>query len=328
MSRPAREPLQLPDLSPAGDQLIERADAARREFDIQTVAAGRLVQYRGAIAGAERIRTADFFRTVADTVMAQTFCEMRRSRGYLGLPYTDATGQLRAVEDLEEYCLEFLGKSYRRCVDLADNLHLLGPDLYEQAQSIGFKTKDYRALKALPADDQQAVKEALEEGDKDLALTVLSQLVGRHQEARAIAERQREVAIADRKEIEADYAAATAIIGERETQIRQLKGGAIPPPTLDERMAGWAPRAQRLTAELEEGLLQLTQLVQGAAAIEYPAEPAAQAAWRAALGPVEEAVSLGLARHVEVAQSLLLALERGVTDRLYATAPDPASGQE
>lgn len=51
-------------------------------------------------------------------------------------------------------------------MQLADNLNLLGPELYEQAEKIGFKARDYQALKALPSDEQEIVKQALEAQNK------------------------------------------------------------------------------------------------------------------------------------------------------------------
>jgi hypothetical protein len=226
------------------------------------------------------------------------------------------------VQDLDEFCRQFMGKSYRRCNELADNLHTLGPELYEQAQAVGFRSRDYRALKALPADDQAAVKAALEDGDKDTALTVLSQLVGRHQQAREVAERQCAAAKATEAETKANYEAATMILGERETEIRRLKGGDIPPPMLDAQMATWGPAAHYLVGELLKNLAQVAELVEGASQVDYPADSEGRSAWRKALALVDDALSPGLDQVAGLAATLQIRLEKGVSDKLYVTAAE------
>jgi hypothetical protein len=51
---------------------------------------------------------------------------------------------------LDEFCRAYLGKSYNRCLELSQNLNLLGEELYESTQKIGFRARDYAALRALP----------------------------------------------------------------------------------------------------------------------------------------------------------------------------------
>ncbi|MHC1700311.1 MAG: hypothetical protein AB9900_04925 [Humidesulfovibrio sp.] len=155
-----------------------------------------------------RIEGMDFLRRVGDIAIAQTFVEVRESKKYKGLPYKDAGGNLRHVEDFDEFCREFFGKSYTRCYELSKNLHLLGPDLYESAERIGFKSRDYAALKALPESEQDIVKTALAAESKDQVLDILQDLAARHQSERAAAKK-------DAEDLKADLDARDKLLTEK-----------------------------------------------------------------------------------------------------------------
>ncbi len=144
-----------------------------------------------------RIEGLEFTRRVGEIATAQIFIEVRSGKKYRGLPYTDQDGVTRHVGDFEEFCRVFLGKSYNRCLELANNLHILGPDLYESAERIGFKARDYAALKALPESEQEIVKTALAAESRDQVLDILQDLAARHQSERQAAKKQAEDMQAD-----------------------------------------------------------------------------------------------------------------------------------
>jgi hypothetical protein len=151
-----------------------------------------------ALRAVGQIEGLDFLRHVADVATAQVFERLKHNKKYKGLPYKDADGNLCRIAQLEEFCRVFLGKSYMRCFELSKNLHLLGPDLYESAERIGFRARDYRALKALPAEDQEAVKRALaEDATKDDALSLLQDMAERHAAQQAAARKEAEDLAAD-----------------------------------------------------------------------------------------------------------------------------------
>ena len=144
-----------------------------------------------------RIEGIDFLRRVGDVAIAQTFVSLRNNKKYKGIPFKDAQGNLRHVADFQEFCEVFFGKSYRRCHELAQNLNLLGSDLYESAERIGFRAKDYRALKALPAEEQEVVKQALDSESKDEVLAILEDMAARHQAEKETAQKEKEDMAAD-----------------------------------------------------------------------------------------------------------------------------------
>lgn len=139
-----------------------------------------------------KIKAAEFFRRVGDIVTAQTFIDLRNSKKYKDYPIKDAEGNIRRCQNFEEFCQLAFGKSYKRCFELSQNLHLLGPDLYEAAEAVGFKARDYQALKALPQDEQDIVKQALAAESKEQVLDILQDLAARNQSERQAMKKQAE----------------------------------------------------------------------------------------------------------------------------------------
>lgn len=131
-----------------------------------------------------RIEAANFFTTVGDKLIAETAINIREGKQYKGLPYKDENGNLRHVGDFPEFCKAFLGKSYTRTMELISNYNILGAHLYEQAERLGFRQRDYNALKALPAEDRQIIAQAIEEESLDKALDLMQQMAAKHYRAK------------------------------------------------------------------------------------------------------------------------------------------------
>lgn len=123
----------------------------------------------------------EFMRRVADVAVAQIFENVKNTKAYVGLPYKGEDGVLRRVATLDEFCEVKLGKSYRRCMDLSQNLRALGPELYEQSERLGLRNKDYRAILALPAEDQALVKKAIEAtNSREEVIDLLQEMAAHH----------------------------------------------------------------------------------------------------------------------------------------------------
>jgi G:T/U-mismatch repair DNA glycosylase len=135
-----------------------------------------------------RIETAQFYETISEKLIAETAINLREGKKYKGLPYKDENGNVKHVSHFDEFCQAFLGKSYRRVHQLVEYYNALGPDLYEQAEKLGFRQKDYNALKALPADDRQLIAQAIEAESLDSALDLMQQLAAKHQREKSALE--------------------------------------------------------------------------------------------------------------------------------------------
>lgn len=137
-----------------------------------------------------RIEMANFYATVSEKALVESYLNIKKSKSYKGLPYKRENGEVATVATLQDFCEAFLKKSYRRCEELAANYNLLGADLYEQAERIGFRQRDYNALKALPNDDKLLIAQAIEAEDLDKALDVMQQLAAKHQREKETAQKQ------------------------------------------------------------------------------------------------------------------------------------------
>jgi predicted nucleic acid-binding Zn-ribbon protein len=170
-----RQPLPAPE--PAGPQLDRELLAGRQQELIAAHEAGGIVTTETAVGWATsamyagRIQAALVAETVSSRIIAEAYSEIVKSNSYVGLAYQAVDGSAKHVSSLEEFCEVFLGKSARRCQQLASNLTLLGAELYEAAERIGLGQRDYNALKALPADDQVVIRQALEAGADREAVT-------------------------------------------------------------------------------------------------------------------------------------------------------------
>lgn len=248
-----------------------------------------------ALMAVGRIQGLDLVRRVTDVAAAQAFETLAASKAYRGIPYTDEQGQPAVCETLDQFCAHFLGRGYRRMAELRGNLHTLGAELYEAAERVGFKARDYAALRALPADDQEAVRLALADGDSDprRALDVLTDLLTRAGARALEAEAAREAAEGERDEARANYQAASKIAGERSAELARLKQDRLAKPaTLDESMEAWAAFVAQQVAEIRHRLAQIDQVRASCMDLDPPADLAgpAGAAYRRGLRLVADAI--------------------------------------
>jgi NADH dehydrogenase/NADH:ubiquinone oxidoreductase subunit G len=163
-----------------------------------------------------RIEAFHFSATVAEKAIVETFVKIRETKQYKGLPYIDENGNSATVATLDEFCEAYLKKSYRRCKELADNYNILGPQLYEQAERIGLRQRDYNAIKALPADDQEIIKQALAEESKDRVLEVLQDMAVKHAKEKEALAKKSEEALGERD-------AARRVGEDKQAQINRLR---------------------------------------------------------------------------------------------------------
>lgn len=162
------------------DQTSQALEEIRQENNTVAAADAVIMGSFDAIKAIGRIETAQFYATVAEKLIAETAINLRQGKQYKGLPYQDENGNTRHVAHFDEFCQAYLGKSARRVQELVSNYNTLGPDLYEQAERIGFRQRDYNALKALPSDDRALIAQAIEEENLEKALDILQEMAAKH----------------------------------------------------------------------------------------------------------------------------------------------------
>lgn len=174
----------------------------------------------GKIVG--RIESALFLTSVSEKIIAESFIQLREGKKYKDLEFFDAQGNRTRVSDLEEACELLFGKSYKTCSRIAQKYESLGPELFESAERLGLRRKDYQALQALPSDDQALIKTTIAEAtDRDSVTDLIGELTERH--AKKLAEKDK--AIADlTKNLEVKERRVTALGEERDTLNEKLIG--------------------------------------------------------------------------------------------------------
>ncbi|MDD5297634.1 MAG: hypothetical protein PHU46_12045 [Rhodocyclaceae bacterium] len=167
---------QATELTPQQEDLVREDMAA-----LDTVAQMRVSDALDVGIHLGRIQSAIFLRQCGEKIIAETFIQMRESKKYKELQFPDENGNLRNYGDLKEFCQRFLGKSYAACAESAQNYELLGSQLYEQAERMGLRQKDYRALRALPSDDQRLIQDALTDAPgREAVAELIEELTSRH----------------------------------------------------------------------------------------------------------------------------------------------------
>lgn len=163
-----------------------RLSAAAEAVDAMSVADMAVIESTEFFVAVGRIQTAQFIETVSSRIVAEQYLKAKGLIGKLGsIPCRDRQGRAKHVSSLEDFCDIYIGLSQRRCQQLASNVEALGAELYDQAERIGFRARDYQALKALPDDAREVVKKAIAAGDRDSAIDALQDMAARVEAAQA-----------------------------------------------------------------------------------------------------------------------------------------------
>jgi DNA-binding XRE family transcriptional regulator len=198
-------------------------DMAEQEVRVQ-FGTKMVLSFEGVLRDLGRLEGLEFTRRVADVAVAQIFENVRTSKAYIGLPYIDEAGKPATIADFEEFCEIKLGKSYRRCLELSQNLRALGPELYEQTEKLGLRNVDYKALRALPGDEQALIKKAIEETQsRDEVLELLQEMAAKHHHEKAVLAKKVEDAEATVEALEKVSANKETLINTQARELSKLK---------------------------------------------------------------------------------------------------------
>lgn len=245
----ARKTLQTDNPSHAvTDEQMPGLPAAMKDLAISTDLEKDEILSAGIDLG--RLDAMAFIATVADSAVLSIYENVKKSKAWRYLKGCDG----RNFENLEQFCTEKLGRSYRRLQEISSNRNALGQEAFEHAERIGLRQTDYNLIKALPAPKQEIIKEALTEGATKEELQ------------KAI----RELAAADQKEIEeltqraeeaeANLEARSRVLEDKNSKIDQLteevakvkkRVKALPPADVGEEIR---KEVTTLAAQAEVGI--------------------------------------------------------------------------
>ncbi len=138
---------------------------------------------RAVIASAElfkavgRIENAHKHEMISGFMMAQAYLVAKEELSKIKeLAVIDQNGNPKCISSLEEFCAACLPVSARRCQQIVRDMELLGDRAFEQAGKLGLTGPNYKAIRELPAEHLDLVKQAIETGNKDSVLGLIAQL--------------------------------------------------------------------------------------------------------------------------------------------------------
>lgn len=247
------------------DKDITKADTPGLPAAMQTLALSADVEKDEILAAGidlGRIEALDFVATIANSAVLAIYENVKKSKAWKLLRNTKSCDG-RNFSSLDEFCEVKLGTSYRRMQELIANRKLIGQEAFEQAEKIGLRQMDYRAIKALPAPKQEIIKEALAEGaDLSTVTDALHRLAAEYQqETESLTKRA--------EEAEANLGASRTARFEKDEEITRLKGviklaetriNKIPPDEIGQQIRAEASQiAYAAEAEIRGNLLRAFQ---------------------------------------------------------------------
>ena len=169
-----------------------------------------------------RLEAMDFVATVANSAILAIYENVKKSKAWR-LLRNPKSGDGRQFESLDEFCEVKLGKSYKRMRELALNRNFLGEEAFEQAERLGLHQRDYNAIKALPAPDQELVRRAVEEATtREQVLDVLHDLAARTVQREAALQNELQDARDQAEELAASKKVVEGTVADLRKQARRL----------------------------------------------------------------------------------------------------------
>ncbi len=169
-----------------------------------------------------RLEAMDFVATVANSAILAIYENVKKSKAWR-LLRNPQSGNGCHFESLEEFCEVKLGKSYRRMRQLAADRNVLGQEAFEQAERLGLRHRDYDAIKALPAPEQELVRRAVEEATtREQVLDVLHDLAARNVQREAALQAELQDARDQAEDLAASKKAVESQVADLRKQARRL----------------------------------------------------------------------------------------------------------
>ena len=232
-------PAESPEVLPAVASRIEAAqDAALTAAETDEVFAA------GIDVG--RLEALDFITTVGTSALLSVYENLKKSKGWRHMR-NPASSDGRNFESLQEFCFVKLGKSYQRFQELAANRNLIGQQAFEQAERIGLRQVDYKAIRALPAPEQELVRRAVEESaSRDEVLGLLQELAARS----AQKEQELQAQVRQEQQERAATEQRLSVVRQQKEQAEERAAliATLPP---DEKLQRLRQEAAALAAQVE-----------------------------------------------------------------------------
>lgn len=197
-----------------------------------------------------RLEALDFVVTVTSSAILPIYENVKKSKAWR-LLRNPKNGHGAHFESFEEFCEVKLGKSHERLRKIVANRNALGQDAFEQAERLGLHQRDYNAIKALPAPDQELVRRAVEEATtREQVLDVLHELAVRSAQEKATLQGELQDARDQAEELAASKKVVEGTVADLRKQARRLAQA-----TPDEVAAHLRTQAQEVAQGIEAEVL-------------------------------------------------------------------------
>ena len=169
-----------------------------------------------------RLEAMDFVATVANSAILAIYENVKKSKAWR-LLRNPKSGHGAHFESFDEFCEVKLGKSNERLRKIVANRNLVGQEAFEQAERLGLHQRDYNAIKALPAPDQELVRRAVEEAStREQVLDVLHDLAARTAQREAALRAELDDARDQAEELAASKKVVEGTVADLRKQARRL----------------------------------------------------------------------------------------------------------
>lgn len=219
-------------------------EAAGKALDIAAL------EQSSILISAGRMQTYQFMEKVSRVGLLKEFQQVRESKEYKGLPYRDKDGKVRRVGLLDEFCEVFLGRTYNSLLEDAQNLNLLGDEMYEHALALGLTTRNFREIRSLTQDDQALVKEAIAAKNRETIIEILEAAISNHAKEKRTLEKEI-------KSAQGDLDAQRNVTAKKNQKLDQMEA------LLHRRQADLPAQMQELHVKCVEHVTSIINAVRG-----------------------------------------------------------------
>ncbi|MDR3015143.1 MAG: hypothetical protein LBV56_06860 [Delftia acidovorans] len=197
-----------------------------------------------------RLEALTFIQTVSESAALSIYENVKKSKAWRHLRNPNSSNGLN-FSSLDEFCQAKLGRGYARMQMLAGNQRLIGQEAFEQAERLGLHQRDYNAIKALPAPDQELVRRAVEEAQsRDEVIDLLQELAVRHAQEKEAMGKELQDAHDQAAELAASKKVVEGTVADLRKQARRLAQA-----TPDDLAAHLRTQAQDIAQTIEAEIL-------------------------------------------------------------------------
>ncbi|WP_432460829.1 hypothetical protein [Agarivorans sp. QJM3NY_25] len=282
------------------DQALTVSKAQQQEI----YKAERLLIEKGEVlTSLGQLEAFNFNMKMNELAMLRIAQQLKENKGYLGLPYSDDSGEIQTVQTWEECCQFKIGVAKRALDEKLQNLECFGEAFYQASKKVGIGRNDLRQLRKLPDPEREAlIDKTLAGADKTEIKALIADL-----SEQADAEKQQ--LSQQLNDAQADLNAARELNADKQQEIDALKQRKF-------KLKPWEQELEDLTVAIAgarslaaQGVAQLRELGDNLLSMGEIDERARDLASERLAEAVLELASLAMGENIRLEQDFAVARE-------------------